>query len=113
MKILNSGKIQGGQDGAIWNDFLFRFDHKGLCFVYEIKQDSAPKEISSFTLDRAEEITPHSNSVMFGAEYLKKATNSLFFTQISITTIQAHRINLQEYALSTESQETEQTLQQL
>ena len=83
MKIINSRKIEGGQDGAIWNDFLFRFDHKGLCFVYKLQENFAPEEISSFTLDRADEIAPHSNSVMFGAEYFEEGDEfPLLYTNI-------------------------------
>ena len=76
MKIRQIAKICGGQDGAIWKDLLFRFDTKGNCYVYDLKlldtNSEALTELSvysSFRLDRAEEIVPHSNAVCFGCEY--------------------------------------------
>ncbi len=76
MEIRHIAKICGGQDGAIWKDFLFRFDTKGYCHVYDLKlldeKSGTPKELpvySAFRLDRAEEIVPHSNAVTFGWEY--------------------------------------------
>ena len=76
MNIKHIAKIKGGQDGVVWNNYLFRFDADGSCYVYDIKQlnkcDSETvelKEISTFWLDRIEELKPHSNSVMFGKEY--------------------------------------------
>lgn len=76
-------KTAGGQDGAIWGTTLFRFDTKGLCRVYDLseiqqaaaEQDAAEcilQEIGSFVLDRAEEIVPHSNAVIFGREYYEE-----------------------------------------
>ena len=69
-------KIKGGQDGAIWNNYLFRFDAVGTCFVYDLRalesgnsEASDLKEICTFLLDKADELAPHSNSVMFGSEY--------------------------------------------
>lgn len=75
MKINKFSSILGGQDGAIYGDYLFRFDHTGLCRVYDMNQvissasDKTVPYISEFTLDRAEEIVPHSNAVVFGSEY--------------------------------------------
>lgn len=75
MKIRNIAKITGGQDGAIWNKLLFRFNTKGLCNVFDISDLKSedkivePAPIATFTLDRADEICPHSNAVMFGNEY--------------------------------------------
>lgn len=66
MKINKIGKIAGGQDGAIWNKLLFRFDEKGNCHVYEL---DTLKEIAQFQLDGIDEWMPHSNAVMFGCEY--------------------------------------------
>ncbi|MBE6610620.1 MAG: hypothetical protein E7634_08120 [Ruminococcaceae bacterium] len=63
-------------DGAIYGDLMFRFNSKGSCKVYELSElrnesnsviELAP--ISEFTLDRAEEIVPHSNAVVFGNEF--------------------------------------------
>lgn len=76
MKIKHIANIGGGQDGAIFNDYLFRFNTKGLCSVYNLKdidtgacEPTELKAASSFTLDRADILAPHSNAVMFGAEY--------------------------------------------
>ena len=35
MEIKKLGKIVGGQDGAVYNGWLFRFDAKGKCSVYK------------------------------------------------------------------------------
>lgn len=76
MKIKHVAKIISGQDGAIYKNYLFRLDQKGTVRVYSISdfdfsadeaKDVAP--ISTFTLDRADEIVPHSNAVFFGSEY--------------------------------------------
>jgi len=67
MKIKEIGKIVSGQDGAVFNGYLFRFDEKGNCTVYQtdkISKDSLP--VSRFVLDKADTILPHSNSVVFG-----------------------------------------------
>lgn len=66
MKIKSIGTIQGGQDGAIFNGLLFRFD-SGKCTVYDLEALENP--IANFTLDRADTINPHSNAVCFGKEY--------------------------------------------
>ena len=63
-----------GQDGAIFGDLLFRFDHLGACSVYDLSVLNfntvvGLSPISEFTLDRADEIAPHSNAVCFGSEY--------------------------------------------
>lgn len=76
MKINHFATTKGGQDGAIYGEYMFRFSAKGLCRVYDMKQimtaesntDVIP-HICEFTLDRAEEIVPHSNAVVFGNEY--------------------------------------------
>ena len=74
MKIKQIAKISGGQDGAIINDQLFRFDTRGKGFVYDLADIEAEtvKEldaIGSFVLDKADSIVPHSNSVCWGTEY--------------------------------------------
>lgn len=74
MKVKHIAKISGGQDGAIWNGQLFRFDTRGKCFVYDmnnIEADTAKelKPIGSFVLDKAELIVPHSNAVCWGSEF--------------------------------------------
>lgn len=60
------GTIEKGQDGAIFNKYLFRFNAKGACAVYQIddlSDNSVP--ISRFMLDKYDIIAPHSNSVAF------------------------------------------------
>lgn len=88
MYIKALGKIAGGQDGAAWNGYLFRFDTKGICNVYDIKNCSdvtsdvfAP--IARFTLEKEDIIAPHSNSVTFGNEfYCKEDEFPLLYTNI-------------------------------
>ena len=74
MKMKHIANMKGAQDGAIFGGYLFRFDAKGQGCVYDLKQMSGDEvsELSSMcdiTLDRAEEIVPHSNAVFFGKEY--------------------------------------------
>ena len=74
MKIRQIAKITDGQDGAIWKNELFRFNHKGECFVYDLRdikadaiEDIEPR--GSFRLDKEDIIVPHNNSVSFGTEF--------------------------------------------
>ena len=60
------GSMQKGQDGAIWNGWVFRFNGKGQCRVYDLSKMELQSE---FTLDKAEILCPHSNAVFFGNEY--------------------------------------------
>ena len=60
------GMVHKGQDGAIWNGCVFRFNGKGLCWVYDLTTMEA---VGEFTLDKADMICPHSNAVFFGTEY--------------------------------------------
>lgn len=76
MKITYLSSIRHGQDGAIWGDLLFRFNARGVCYVHNIKEPQSINPttgkldtFATFTLDRASEIVPHSNAVMFGNEY--------------------------------------------
>ena len=75
MDIRRITKIKGGQDGAIFGKYLFRLGHKGVGQVYDLdiiesaKEGSETCQIAEFTLDRADIICPHSNSVAFGNEY--------------------------------------------
>ncbi len=76
MKIEPISKICSGQDGAIFRDFLFRFDGAGVCHVYRMTDILAGEDpakdrtpIDIFTLDQTERLCPHSNSVMFGCAY--------------------------------------------
>jgi hypothetical protein len=68
MKITKIATIAAGQDGAIWNGLLFRFENRGLCHVYDLHREGVP-EIAAFALDRSPEFAPHSNSVAFGCRY--------------------------------------------
>ncbi len=65
MLVNQVGKIGGGQDGAIWGNYLFRFETNGAGTVYRL---SDLEEISVLTLDKADRLAPHSNAVAFGCE---------------------------------------------
>lgn len=90
MKIKHIASIKPGQDGAIFGNNVFRFDARGNCKVYDFSgvdfEASEPIEllpIAEFTLDRAGEITPHSNSVVFGKEYFAEGDEfPLLYTNI-------------------------------
>lgn len=89
MEIELFSKIADGrQDGAISNGFLFSFNHRGKCSVYETKslaslKDGQAEIFSEFTLDRNDVIAPHSNSVTFGKEYYdEKDEFPLLYTNI-------------------------------
>lgn len=72
MNLKEIAHIKGGQDGAVFGNCLFRFNGKGNGRAYEMDRIASGGEIShfaEFTLDRAEEIAPHSNAVSFGSEY--------------------------------------------
>lgn len=74
MKIKQIAKISGGQDGAIINNQLFRFDTRGKCFVYDLlnidaNSAKALEPIGSFVLEKSDLIVPHSNSVCWGTEF--------------------------------------------
>jgi len=70
-----------GQDGAIYNDYLFRFNAKGVCKVFSMLDDHAL--LSEFTLDKAELLMPHSNAVCFGTEFYEKTDEfPLLYTNI-------------------------------
>ena len=65
------------QDGAIFGGYLFRFEASGKCNVYKMNEllNSSSASVSpatSFVLDKADIIKPHSNSVAFGNEYFEK-----------------------------------------
>lgn len=57
----------GGQDGAMFGDWIIRFDAKGNGHVFRI---SEKKEVCAFRLGSADKIVPHANAVVFGSEYL-------------------------------------------
>jgi len=74
MTIRPIGKIIGGQDGAIWGKYLFRFDTRGNGSVTDLSfvtpdGNSQLAPFACFTLDKADRIVPHSNAVMFGYAY--------------------------------------------
>lgn len=66
MKFIKIGEIAVGQDGAVWNRLLFRFDHSGNCHVYDL---ASLEQVARFCLDDTQAWMPHSNAVMFGCEY--------------------------------------------
>lgn len=66
MKFTKIGQIAQGQDGAIWNKLLFRFEHSGKCCVHAL---DTLEEIAQFRLEDTDTWMPHSNAVMFGCEY--------------------------------------------
>lgn len=79
MNIRTIAKIKSGQqDGAIFGNYMFRFNAKGIGRVYDMRAivngnpEEEIAEIATFTLDRAEEICPHSNAVVFGNEYFEE-----------------------------------------
>ena len=63
----------GAQDGAVWGDFLFRFDHAGHCRVYDAKaldtdsEDIVLPQIAAFSLNGDDAVIPHCNAVTFGS----------------------------------------------
>lgn len=68
----------GAQDGAIWGDFLFRFDHAGHCRVYDAKaldidsdEDVVLPQIAAFSLNPDDAVIPHCNAVTFGGTYFE------------------------------------------
>ena len=76
MQIQKIGKISGGQDGAIYNKLLFRFDHEGNGAVFALKGVKTGEEeippIATFALDKREILTPHANAVFFGTQFYKE-----------------------------------------
>ena len=67
-------KIVGGQDGAIFGNYLFRFENNGVGKVYDVREIIAGDresvaELATFKLDKSDIICPHSNSVFFGTEF--------------------------------------------
>ena len=84
MRAQKIGQIVSGQDGAIFNGYLFRFDAKGNCSVYRtdaLSDVSAP--VARFSLDKSHIIVPHSNSVVFGNTRYQEADEfPLLYTNI-------------------------------
>ncbi len=77
---------KGGQDGAIFKNYLFGFDSRGGCRVYDMSAASTKEElceIGSFTLGCAELITPHNNAVGFGNEFYSEGDEfPLLYTNV-------------------------------
>ena len=73
-------KIHTGQDGAIYDDLLFRFNSRGDCKVYSLTEQTY---VSAFTLDQVETIRPHSNAVCFGKAFFQEGDRfPLLYTNI-------------------------------
>jgi hypothetical protein len=74
-------RIGGGrQDGDIYGDLYFSFNGSGNCWVYSLEDYSL---VSTFTLDKAEQSKPHSNSVSFGkVKYDENDEFPLLYTNI-------------------------------
>lgn len=78
MKLTQIGKMSyGAQDGAIWGDYVFRFNADGQCRVFDARPldtaaEDAPVDLpllASFAVNPAEPLVPHFNAVVFGTEY--------------------------------------------
>lgn len=61
------GTIAKGQDGVIFDGCLLRFDSKGGCRVYDLANFA---QLGQFTLDKADMLCPHSNSVSLRGDIL-------------------------------------------
>ncbi len=74
------GNISGGQDGDDFGGYLFKFGNRGGCEVYSTEDFSL---VSSFALDKADIIAPHSNSVCFGSIYYEETDEfPLLYTNV-------------------------------
>ena len=60
------GKVNIGQDGAIYDNSLFHFTSNGECYIYDIE---TLKLRNRYFLDKKELLNPHSNSVCFGKNF--------------------------------------------
>lgn len=75
MKIQGLGKIGGGQDGAIYNGILFRFNHLGHGAAFDLSKAGEGKVLSpfaTFVLDKSNILAPHSNAVFFGTHFYEE-----------------------------------------
>ena len=86
MEIRKIGKIGGGQDGAIYNGTLFRFDHLGNGEAFalaDLKEGEALAPFARFALDQRDTLTPHSNAVFFGTHFYAEGDEfPLLYTNI-------------------------------
>ncbi len=75
MKITPIAKIVGGQDGAFFGDYMFRFNARGEAMVFDagaLDNANAGEELpllSRFSVRKEEPLIPHFNAVVFGNEY--------------------------------------------
>ena len=74
MKLIQIAKILKGQDGVVWKNELFRFDHLGNCSVYDLNQIKKGEVVgllpfAQFVLDKVDIITPHNNATFWGKDY--------------------------------------------
>lgn len=76
MKLIHTANMRGAQDGAIWKDYLFRFDAKGNGIVYDARgldaetgEPAELKQIGRLSVGAEDAVIPHFNAVVFGAEY--------------------------------------------
>lgn len=78
MKAKRIGKVESGQDIAIYGNFLFDFVAHGICLgecsVYDINSIETPdgseaEPLCRFILDKMDVIIPHCNAACFGTEY--------------------------------------------
>ncbi len=60
------GSIGSWQDGAIFDGKLFALNGSGTGGVYDV---TTAAKLASFTLDKADVLKPHANSVCFGSTY--------------------------------------------
>jgi len=58
--------VKGAQDGSIYGDYLFRFNARGRCIVYSMKDGEV---LGEFTLDKNDLLCMHSNSVDFSPRF--------------------------------------------
>ena len=77
MELKQVAKISNTQDGAIYGSELFSLNDSGVCTVFDISKLSYKTveeltPIAKFKLDKADEISPHSNAVCFGCEFYDK-----------------------------------------
>ncbi len=86
MKIHPIGKIGGGQDGAIFDGILFRFDHLGNGAAFRLasaKEGTEVAPFATFKLDKSDVLAPHSNAVFFGTEFYEEGDEfPLFYSNI-------------------------------
>lgn len=83
MQLQYLGNISGGQDGAIYENFLFRLDARGNCLVHDLDSGDISVPIGAFSLDQRDWIIPHSNAVVFGtSRYAPEDPFPLLYTNV-------------------------------